>query len=690
MKKLICLATSLVLTLCSTGLTHASESEAGDCENNPILISSAKQLQDLAWAVSFKEGNEAAAQKYYMLTADIDFSGYSYAWGGGTDSFPFGHDARPFRGHFDGNGHVIKNFTVTANSGGYGSSGFFGAAGDGAVIKNLGFENTNVRLGMQYKHTGALIGKATGNVTVENTYFRNTTYTENASDWGAGFVAVLDNANLTIQNCYMTGTNSAITSFQLRGEFFAFGDNSTVNLTNCYTDTNQFAPKPNDTSNITVNMSQCYANADGYSKDWNNYDTYEWLGTKLSSADLKNAALGVGFAADKNLVNNGYPVLRWELGEDVQTVEINSEQELQNLAIAMRSNTNNESKLSYKLTRDLDFAGFSYPWDNGSCSAQIGTPDIPFCGTFDGNGHVIKNFTVQSNAGATDSTNSLPSALFGTVGDGAMIKNLGMVGTTVQVNHEYLAVAALIAKASGNVTLENCFLRNTNYVYNGSTPGGVFSGGFVCMADNAALTFKNCYATGTNGIITNFMLRGEFFAYGGNSTVKLTNCYTDTNQFAPKPNEKITAVTENCYANAEGHYKSWNNFNTFEWLGNTLTPEVLKTNLYGTAFADDTQNKNNGYPVLAWEAGLDTVKSFNLRDGQLKNVIVEKRTQGAGKLYACVYDENGRLETVKSADVTESGMIDLGVNIPSETSGVRIFILSGFMQPQMSMGETIQ
>ena len=125
----------------------------------------------------------------------------------------------------------------------------------------------------------------------------------------------------------------------------------------------------------------------------------------------------------------------------------------------------------------------------------------PFTGTFDGNGHVIKNFTVQSNAGATDSTISLPSALFGTVGDGAVIKNLGMVGTTVQVNHEYLAVAALVAKASGNVTLENCFLRNTNYVCNGSTPGRVFSGGFVCMADNAVLTFKNCYATGTNGII---------------------------------------------------------------------------------------------------------------------------------------------------------------------------------------------
>ena len=681
MKKLICLATSLVLTLCSTGLTHASESEAGDCENNPILISSAKQLQDLAWAVSFKEGNEAAAQKYYMLTADIDFSGYSYAWGGGTDSFPFGHDARPFQGHFDGNGHVIKNFTVTANSGGYGSSGFFGAAGDGAVIKNLGFENTNVRLGMQYKHTGALIGKATGNVTVENTYFRNTTYTENASDWGAGFVAVLDNANLTIQNCYMTGTNSAITSFQLRGEFFAFGDNSTVNLTNCYTDTNQFAPKPNDTSNITVNMSQCYANADGYSKDWNNYDTYEWLGTKLSSADLKNAALGVGFAADKNLVNNGYPVLRWELGEETQTIEINSEQELQNLAIAMLANTNNESKLNYKLMRDLDFSGFSYVWGNGTDSVPFGTDDIPFCGTFDGNGHVIKNFAVTAQSGGKGS-----SGLFGAVGDGAVIKNLGLENTSVRLHATYTHTGALVGKATGAVTIENTFLRNTTYPENASDWGA----GFVAVVSNANLTIKNCYATGTNSAITAFQLRGEFFAWGDSSTVTLTNCYTDTNQFAPKPGADITVITENCYANAEGHYKSWNNFNTFEWLGNTLTPEVLKTNLYGTAFAADTQNKNNGYPVLAWEAGLDTVKSFNLRDGQLKNVIVEKRTQGAGKLYACVYDENGRLETVKTADVTESGMIDLGVNIPSETSGVRVFILSGFMQPQMSMGETIQ
>ena len=61
---------------------------------------------------------------------------------------------------------MIKNFTVTANSGGYGSNGLFGAAGDGVVIKNLGMINTKVRITNGGMKTAAMIGQAFGNITV--------------------------------------------------------------------------------------------------------------------------------------------------------------------------------------------------------------------------------------------------------------------------------------------------------------------------------------------------------------------------------------------------------------------------------------------------------------------------------------------------------------------------------------------
>ena len=72
-------------------------------------------------------------------------------------------------------------------------------------------------------------------------------------------------------------------------------------------------------------------------------------------------------------------------------IEIGTAAELQTAAKNALSN-GVPAGTTYRLTADIDFSGFSYEWTTGA--VHFGTTANPFCGTFDGNGHVIKNLKV--------------------------------------------------------------------------------------------------------------------------------------------------------------------------------------------------------------------------------------------------------------------------------------------------------
>ncbi len=69
----------------------------------------------------------------YIQMADIDLEGINWN--------PLGGSRFPFRGVYDGNGHVIRNLTVERDGA---DSGLFGGLGGGGEIKNLGIINGNV------------------------------------------------------------------------------------------------------------------------------------------------------------------------------------------------------------------------------------------------------------------------------------------------------------------------------------------------------------------------------------------------------------------------------------------------------------------------------------------------------------------------------------------------------------------
>ena len=88
--------------------------------------------------------------KYFIMTADIDMSGYSFSHAVIADP---ANDMDAFYGNFDGDGHVISNLNIS----GCGFCSLFGWLGTDAIVANLGLENVSVTSTCSYE-TGGLCG----------------------------------------------------------------------------------------------------------------------------------------------------------------------------------------------------------------------------------------------------------------------------------------------------------------------------------------------------------------------------------------------------------------------------------------------------------------------------------------------------------------------------------------------------
>ena len=118
------------------------------------------------------------------------------------------------------------------------------------------------------------------------------------------------------------------------------------------------------------------------------------------------------------------------------------------------------------VTADIDLADVitSDAW------TSIGTNAVPYKGTFDGQGHTIKNITYT----ATGQYNGL----FGKLSTGATVKNFTAEGTmTVSTGVTGRAVALIAAAGDGGVLIQNIYSKmNYNNQLAGAQVGGVLGG----------------------------------------------------------------------------------------------------------------------------------------------------------------------------------------------------------------------
>lgn len=109
----------------------------------------------------------------------------------------------------------------------------------------------------------------------------------------------------------------------------------------------------------------------------------------------------------------------------------------------------------------------------------------PFTGVFDGLGYAISNLSITEEMG-------FGLALFGQVGEGGVIRNLGVVDAIIQGNY---GVAILSSENYGSIS--NCWV-------NGSVSGFNICGG-ICGVNEGLV--ENCYSEGSVGLGRN---RGGF------------------------------------------------------------------------------------------------------------------------------------------------------------------------------------
>jgi hypothetical protein len=347
------LIASLALASCSNPASGSTTVEEGT-ESNPHLIDSAADLNAMRGGVT--DGWDL--DDFYKLTADIDLADYG-------DWTPIGSVDFPFTGTLDGNGHAIKNLTITSASGQ--RQGFFGDIGNGGKIHDLGLEAITIDItsgnnvgGLAgyaeegsaisdchsagtvsgYFTIGGLVGCESGAMTdcystcdvsadsnyaggliggnegtVSGCYSKGGTVT---GPYCLGGLAGVSYSAGTIANCYsMDAVTASGTSSSTRGPGGFVGrnfDESTI--TNCYS-TGTVSGTGGCVGgfvgvNTDADITDCFY--DSETSGMNDTDR----GTPKTTAEMKAQATYSGWDFDTvwgitdTSINSGYPYLRWQ------------------------------------------------------------------------------------------------------------------------------------------------------------------------------------------------------------------------------------------------------------------------------------------------------------------------------------------------------------------------------------------
>ncbi|MCU6790497.1 S-layer homology domain-containing protein [Paenibacillus sp. WQ 127069] len=132
---------------------------------------------------------------------------------------------------------------------------------------------------------------------------------------------------------------------------------------------------------------------------------------------------------------------------------------------SMLNEVRNDLSAHYKLINDIDLDASS-PFNQGQSWVPIGSASSPYKGTFDGDGHTIKNLRIVSTADNL--------GLFG-VTDSAMIKNIGLLNVNINSN-----AANKVGSLVGLAKVGDIF----NVFATGSVIGGANTGGLIGSAES--------------------------------------------------------------------------------------------------------------------------------------------------------------------------------------------------------------
>lgn len=195
-------------------------------------------LEELNWFSTYVNGTEASAKG--KLVADIDCANASIT--------RIGTNSTNFTGTFDGQGHTVSNFTITAAGD---STAFFGAT-NGAVIKDLNLNNgsqaataAHCAIGVGYMTGGSLT-----NVNI-------TGFSFSTSGNQGGILVGQAQGVSSIKYCSVTGTSSmktATSSAQYMGGLIGYNHQNGVAGEIAY----------NTVTNVNITSTGTFTNSSNY------------------------------------------------------------------------------------------------------------------------------------------------------------------------------------------------------------------------------------------------------------------------------------------------------------------------------------------------------------------------------------------------------------------------------------------
>ncbi len=347
---------------------------------------------------------------------------------------------------------------------------------------------------------------------------------------------------------------------------------------------------------------------------------------------------------------------------------------------------------SFKLTADIDL--------NNKAWIPMGTESVPFNGTFDGGKFEISNMYIDAIIDTT--TRVSDNGFFGYTGTNAVVKNLGIVDSKVQAMTSRSAsprprnIAVMVGYAAGTWT--NCYVADST-AQNQLTDAaeGTGTAGFAAYVINAKIS--NCYVRNIGLRSGQVKPMGGFFA-ATHDTAKstLTNCYTagvyiyrdgtshsgatnDAAMFAFGSSKNGDIDFSTCYSdstNTSSGYTGANHITdeaiTAQTKGNiAMAKSDLVTAMVATgAYAEDTENVNDGYPVFAeampWDGTKETAVTadasgvYNI--GTPEELAWARTKINAGEINTASFkltadiDLNGKTWIPIGFDVPFSGVFD--------------------------------
>lgn len=251
-----------------------------------------------------------------------------------------------------------------------------------------------------------------------------------------------------------------------------------------------------------------------------------------------------------------------------------------------------DGKSSAKLTADIELAG--YDW----------TPLKKFYGTFDGQGHVIRNLYINSS--------SYPAGLIGYLQGGASVTRLGITGSVTCTARSNAQAGGIAGYMYDKASITQCW--SAVNVTSNKHAGGI--AGYT--ANGAVIT--DCYATGTiRSSAANECYLGGICGSGFSNTAgaTLTNCYSVCKIVGTGGNASYVGglspdKTAAHYVNSfylTGTVSGESPKYGITGLGTAKTADELRAlaSELGSSFAADTKGLNDGYPILKWQAGAEPV-----------------------------------------------------------------------------------